>query len=94
VLKHTRIGGMNMRKFVVETLTKKLIVDDIDGVVQAIQSVEKDPQDKVWFVIYGEEDNPCLYLDETLFTIDGYAMTHSEELMKELNDTLDKALNN
>lgn len=81
-----------MRKFVVETLNKELVVDDIDGVIQTIQSVNNDPNDKLWFVRYGDEDNPCIYIDETLFTIDGYAKTHGKELMEELNNELDRVL--
>lgn len=77
-----------MRKFVVETLNKNMVVNDIDGVIQAIQNVMNDPNDKLWHVTYGEEDNQCLYLDEALFTIGGYADTHREELMLELDNAL------
>lgn len=74
-----------MRKFVVETLNKRLIVDDIDGVIQAIQDIKND---RLWHIVYGEEDNPCLYLDEALFVVGGYADIHRNELMQELNDAL------
>ena len=77
-----------MRKFVVETLNNEIVVDDIDGVIQTLSSIQNDPKDEVMFVRYGSVKCPELYLDEMLFAINGYTRTHGKELMDELNDAL------